>query len=176
MTSIFLIRHGEPDWDGSRRRGLVARDTEFTPLTEAGERQILELAEDPRLAEAELIVSSPYTRSLQSAALLAGRLGLRVRVEYGLHEWHYHRDPGMHIGVVKHAETWDAILAMNGDYPPPADREWESPAEIRARALAALRKYAGRRCILAVVHAGVIYSLVGKPDARFGEVVPFSLQ
>lgn len=87
MTVFYFIRHGEADWDMADGLGLTGAQRDFVPLTREGMRQSESASRDPRLKEAELIVSSPYTRALQTAAIINGRLGLPVVVEYDLREW-----------------------------------------------------------------------------------------
>ena len=43
-------------------------------------------ARDPRLKNAEFIVSSPYTRALQTAQIISRETGLPVAVDLDLHE------------------------------------------------------------------------------------------
>ena len=45
------------------------------------------IAVDARLKTAELIVSSPYTRALQTAAIISRETGLKICIEVDLHEW-----------------------------------------------------------------------------------------
>ncbi len=41
---------------------------------------------DERLKSAQLIVASPYTRALETAAIISRETGLKIRVEVDLHE------------------------------------------------------------------------------------------
>ena len=75
---LYFLRHGIadwPDWD-------PARDHE-RPLTKEGLKKMKELAR--ALADLGLkidaILSSPYTRAYQTADIVAGRLGLEVKIE-----------------------------------------------------------------------------------------------
>jgi broad specificity phosphatase PhoE len=79
MTKLILVRHGAPD-EGHR---LQPQDP---PLTQAGEGQAAQIAE--RLAGEDVgrIVSSPQTRAQNTAAPLAGRLGLAIETLEGLAE------------------------------------------------------------------------------------------
>ena len=40
-----------------------------------------------RLEGVEIIISSPYTRAMQSATIISKNRKLDIRVEIGLHEW-----------------------------------------------------------------------------------------
>lgn len=87
MTTFYLIRHGETMWSlaDERRHKVGLRD--FVPLTENGCSQIEHLVGSLKSFDGELIVSSPMTRALQSAAILCRHLNLPINVEYDLHEW-----------------------------------------------------------------------------------------
>lgn len=79
MTKLILVRHGAPD----EGHPLQPQDP---PLTKAGESQAAQIAE--RLASEGVgrIVSSPQTRAQNTAAPLAGRLGLAIETIEGLAE------------------------------------------------------------------------------------------
>jgi broad specificity phosphatase PhoE len=79
VTTVYLARHGESDWNAANRfQGHTDR-----PLTAAGRRQAEALA-DELAASASLsaVYSSPLRRALDTAAVVGGRLGLtQVEVE-----------------------------------------------------------------------------------------------
>ena len=87
MTVFYFVRHGEADWRLADEVGLVGAQLDFVPLTPEGIKQSEMTSGDPRLYRAKLMLSSPYARALQTAAIINGRLGLPVVVEYDLHEW-----------------------------------------------------------------------------------------
>ena len=63
---LFLVRHAHSDYGPDEMR----------PLSESGHRaaqRVADLLEDRGVA---MIVSSPYTRAVQTVQPLAGRLGL----------------------------------------------------------------------------------------------------
>lgn len=178
MTRFYLIRHGEPDWEMVDRLGLVGRDREFATLTEKGIREIERAASDPRLRDAEIIICSPYPRALHSGHVLSKILHLPLIPERDLHEWLSFRDVTRPRPHEETESMWWKIVEMDGRYPPPDEREWdwESPDEMRARALPVLRRYTDRKCVIAVTHAGVIYAL--NRDARevhHGDIVEMVL-
>ena len=82
MTTVYLARHGESDWNVARRwQGHADR-----PLTELGRRQAAELAE--RLAEVPLdaVYSSDLLRARETAEAIAGPRGLPVHALRELRE------------------------------------------------------------------------------------------
>ena len=87
MALFYLIRHGQPDYSGLESHGFFGFGRAFAPLSPQGIVQAEAAARDPRLKNAEFIVSSPYTRALQTAQIISRETGLPVVVDLDLHEW-----------------------------------------------------------------------------------------
>lgn len=68
-TTIFLIRHGETDWN---RRGLL-QGTSDIPLNGAGRRQAAELAERLAGVRLDAAYTSPLRRARDTAAAVLAR-------------------------------------------------------------------------------------------------------
>lgn len=73
---VYFLRHGKADrsqWDG---------DDDARPLTAAGEEEMRREAKQLRAMDLALdvIVTSPLTRARQTAAIVAGELGLAGRL------------------------------------------------------------------------------------------------
>ena len=60
---FYLIRHGQADYSEKHTKIYEGVGIDFSPLSPDGIRQIKRTALDPRLKNAELILSSPYTRA-----------------------------------------------------------------------------------------------------------------
>ena len=71
---LVLIRHGEQDYTVTEGRGFPGPARELAPLTERGVAQAEAVVKDARLQGCQLIVSSPYTRALQTASSPAGSI------------------------------------------------------------------------------------------------------
>ena len=84
---IVFIRHGEPDKAEVEKRGFIGQGRDLAPLTEEGIRQAEEVSLNSILEGCQLIVSSPYTRALQTAAILSKNTGLNIKVEGDVHEF-----------------------------------------------------------------------------------------
>ena len=67
---FYFIRHGETDYSNNGQKIYKGVGENFAPPTVKSIEQIKKTSTDIRLAEADIIVSSPYTRALQSAAIL----------------------------------------------------------------------------------------------------------
>lgn len=71
MTKLILIRHGGPDYNFVTERGFKGHGRDLAQLTLEGIQQAKTVAMDKRLQGAQLIISSPYTRALQTAAIIS---------------------------------------------------------------------------------------------------------
>ena len=81
---LYLIRHGETDWNLMSKRGVKGLAASLAPLTPLGRIQIDTIANDYRLQEADAILCSSFTRALESAALLSRKINKPLYVEYDL--------------------------------------------------------------------------------------------
>jgi broad specificity phosphatase PhoE len=59
MTTFYLIRHGEPDWDINEQYKLKGHGSDLVPQTQLGVQQVYLASKDERLKDAQLILSSP---------------------------------------------------------------------------------------------------------------------
>lgn len=83
---MYLARHGQTMFNviyGETRKDPGIVDP---PLTDEGKRQAEALAKDFAAHDIARIVSSPYTRALQTAEIVAGVLGVPVSVEPDVRE------------------------------------------------------------------------------------------
>ena len=72
MTTIFLARHGESDWNVEKRfQGHKDR-----PLTERGREQAHALADLVASEEIDAVYTSPLSRARETAEIVAVRAGL----------------------------------------------------------------------------------------------------
>lgn len=78
VRRLYLVRHGEA---APIAREGVAADPWQASLTMRGKAQITELADAMVGCRLDLIVTSAVPRAIETAALLAGRIGLRPAVE-----------------------------------------------------------------------------------------------
>lgn len=81
---MILIRHGEPDYSPCEKRGFIGQGHDLAPLTPEGVSQARAVAESPLLEGAQLLLSSPYTRAMQTASEISRVTGLAIQVELDL--------------------------------------------------------------------------------------------
>lgn len=151
MTTFYLVRHGQPDYSGVTEQHLFGFGRDFAPLSPLGIKQAEQAAADSRLHTAELIVSSPYTRALQTAQIISHHTGLLVKVELGLHEW----IPDL---TNQYTTAQESILLSrefnecHGEYPKDKICRWETLHSMRIRMTAVADKYAERKTVIFVGH------------------------
>lgn len=159
MALFYLIRHGETNWSINEKYLLKGEDRDLPPLTSTGIQQVKDLSNDVRLKKAELILSSPYTRALQTAAILSKNLNLDISVELKLREW----QPDLNLEISNLTQLQNAIddyVKENGIYPPGITKTWEAKSALKERAEKVLKKYSDYGCVIVVTHEQVIKSWV----------------
>lgn len=170
MATFLLVRHGEPDYDAIAGLGFFGFGRALAPLTARGVDQAERAALDPRLRSADVLLSSPYTRALQTAAAISRKTGLPITVEPELHEWVVDRTNRI-------ASTADATVLFNefhrcrGVPPEGQDVRWESLAELRARIRRVADKYAGAGHVIIVGHGMAFRTLTRLEKLSFAEIV-----
>ncbi|ROQ07602.1 putative phosphoglycerate mutase [Curtobacterium sp. PhB172] len=91
-TLLYLVRHGETDWNAQRR---IQGSTDI-PLNDTGRRQAAEAAELLARRQFDAVVASPLSRAAETGAIIADRLGLAAPVTYaGLAERSYGEAEGL---------------------------------------------------------------------------------
>lgn len=174
---LYLIRHGDTDWDLVESRGIRGWATSFAPLSPLGRLQMDAIASDYRLQEASGILCSSYARALESAARLSRGLNKPLYVEYDLHEWLPQKDP---LGTFDsqllsraNEELRREMLAGAEDDQVP----WERLSEVRDRVLGVFRRYAHLDSLIVVTHAVVISALTGQPrQIDHAEIIEYSME
>lgn len=199
---VYFVRHGQTNWQALEERGVRGWARSFAPLTHVGRVQIDVIASDYRLQESEAILCSSYARALESAAVLSRKLNKPMYVEYDLHEWLPQRNPLVDMTEetsrrayeeflyytdpdtpsderLRHAENYglDYTIPFEQRVLPVAEaRTWESLAEVRQRALNALKRYAHLSSVVVVSHAVLIASIIGvNRYIEYAEIVPCEL-
>ena len=170
---FYLVRHGEPD-GRERNTGIFQGfGVHLAPLTERGTAQIKETAKDPRLLGTGLILCSPYTRAVQTAAILSRELGADIVVETELHEWLANRN---YLYEEDEAAARACAEYREGHGLHTSDSQlWEEAADVRKRVLRVLEAYAAYPKVVVACHGMAIQAVTGGPHPRWGEIVEYSL-
>jgi broad specificity phosphatase PhoE len=169
VTQIYLVRHGEPDYSPVDSRGWPGMAADTAPLRPAGASQSEAVADLLSGIGATYLVSSPFTRALQSAAIIGHRLALGVRVDYDLRDW-LPDSSGSWRGVADVRAAQAEFEEFNGEWPERVPRAWEPLSRIRERARAALGRHTASTDgpVLAITHAMVIRALTGETSTAHG--------
>ena len=169
MTQIYLVRHGEPDYETVDSRGLPGLAADTAPLTPEGAKQAQVVADLLSGIGATYLVSSPFTRALHSAAIIGHRLALGVRVDYDLRDW-LPESSGFWRGQADVRAAQAELDEYDGEWPEGIRRPWEPLSQVRERALAALARHTASTDgpVLAITHSMVIRALTGERDTPHG--------
>ncbi|MFJ3382862.1 MULTISPECIES: histidine phosphatase family protein [unclassified Curtobacterium] len=147
-TLLYLVRHGETDWNKQRR---IQGSTDI-PLNDTGRAQAIETAALLARRSFDAVVASPLVRAYETGSIIATRLGLPEPATYaGLAERSYGDAEGL---------TDDEVLAQ---YPDDVIPGRESRAALLGRVTETLGEIAVRfdgGVIVVATHGAVIRSVV----------------
>ena len=159
-TTLVLLRHGETALTPEKRfSGSGGTDPE---LSERG----LDQADRTAAALAargtvQVVVSSPLTRCRQTAAAVADRLGLELRIDEELRETDFGAFEGLTFAEAKerHPDALDAWLASPETAPPGGESFTEVARRVSVARDKLLARYAGKT-VLVVSHVTPVKTLV----------------
>ncbi len=158
---IILIRHGEPRYDEVQSRGYAGMGFELGKLTENGVMQAAKRAADPILKDATLIISSPYTRALQTAAIISRLTQIPLVVENDVHEWMPDTAFQFDYPVEKASEEY---WALRGQETSNRRYRWETYEHLKERVKKAILKHKDHEKIIVVCHGIVMSTLTHFDD------------
>lgn len=152
MTRIYLVRHGQTQWNIEKR----FQGSGDSPLTTKGLEEIQLLKRDMRQIPLEAAYASPRNRAYQTAALIAEPHGIKVEKsedfgEINLGKWEgktheeiKQQDPAFHHAFFYEPDTFQSVT------------ESESMEVVQNRSYSALRDIVERhpgKHVLVVSHA-----------------------
>ena len=170
MAIFYLVRHGEADYSQMMEKGFFGFGRDFAPLSKVGIEQAEKAAKDGRLKSAKIIVSSPYTRALQTAAIISKETGLKICVEVDLHEWIPDKTNRYTTSEEAFALTKE-FYENNGVYPNGQQLKWETLEEVRKRMQGVVEKYSGYEKVIFVGHEMAFRSLKCIEQMQPAEIV-----
>ena len=159
---MILLRHGQSEFNVVYSRTRVDPGIPDPRLTEEGRRQAADAARRLGAHRVERLLSSPYTRALQTAAIVADALGLAVEIEPLVREHClFHCDIGSPRSALE--RDWPGL-----DFARLEERWWpnldESEAALAARGQDFRRRMAAREDwahTAIITHWGFIRALTG---------------
>ncbi len=170
MSTIYLVRHGEADYSGLLEHHFFGFGRDFAPLSEKGIEQAEEAAQDQRIKSADIIISSPYTRALQTAQIISKNTGITVKVELGLHEW----IPDLSNQYTTSAEAFrlaEEFVNFKGVYPPGMNKQWETLDHMRRRMKNVADKYTEHATIILVGHGMALRTIAYIEQMNPAEII-----
>ncbi len=172
---IYMIRHGVPDYTYVDEHGFIGHGNDLSPLDVNYIGEVIKTSKDERLREAELIVSSPYTRALQTAAIISKENNIDIVVEPDLREWE--PDLTYQYKGFNMRDIFKDYYACDGVKP--ADREvnWESKEDLKSRIENVINKYKKtNKCVIFVFHQTAMQSIIGNVKVEPAEIVEYEVK
>lgn len=151
MTFLYLVRHGETDWNLARK---IQGSTDI-PLNDTGRAQAARTGQLLGRREWHAVVTSPLSRAAETAAIIARELGLPAPIVLdALSERNYGDAEGL---------TGDELSVRFPADAPVTGRE--SRSDVAARAIPALLSLAEKHpgeSLIVVSHGGVIRTVLNE--------------
>jgi len=173
MAVFYLVRHGKTDYSQRNEKIYQGFGVNLSPLSAEGIEEIKRTSKDKRLCGAGIILSSPYTRAVQTAAILSKELQIDIALETGLHEWmankHY-----VYEEDERAERNYREFVENNGVYPAGKDFDWEDMSAIQKRVLPVLDKYRHYPKVIVACHGVLIQSLCSGCHPQNGEIAEFA--
>lgn len=174
MTTFYFVRHGEPDYPSVGDWSSIPFGKALAGLTRTGETQIRSAALLLKEEQPRIIISSPYTRALQSASILSCELQIPLRVERDLYEWesdrtHMVRDEQELLRLCQDHDACDGI------HPVGSEKLWESRQQVRDRVCRVLEKYLDYERVIVAGHAIMMQDVTEEHRVfAYGEIVEWN--
>ena len=170
MATFYLIRHGKPDYTYGDTHGFIGQGHDFAPLNEERINEVVETSKDERLKKAQIIVSSPYTRALQTASIISKETGIDIIVEPDIREWQpdltYQYKSGDEM-----KEYYKEYVENNGIYPANEKKKWETKEQLRKRVMSVINKYKDKYDkVIVVAHKMAFQSISDCGDMKPAEI------
>ena len=157
MTRFILIRHGKPDYSKIEQKGFMGHGCDLAFLSKEGIVQAKNVSNNKLLEGADILISSPYTRCMQTASIISNKINLPIIGELDLHEWL----PDLTYTYKDSKTVKDNYHKAINDYinNQITSNEYESIYSVQIRVLKTLKKYLEYQKVIVVTHGGVMYSL-----------------
>ena len=170
MATFYLIRHGKPDYSYGDTYGFIGQGHDLAPLKEDRIEEVIKTSKDKRLKKAQIIVSSPYTRALQTASIISKETGLDIVVEPDIREW----QPDLtyqYKNSEEMQEYYNDYIKNDGVYPVGEKRKWETKEQLKNRVMSVINKYKENYdTVIVVAHKMAFQSICDCGDMKPAEI------
>lgn len=156
MPTLFLVRHGETDWN---RSGQIMGE-QPVPMNQNGEAQVKRLATFLKSRSIHALYSSPVARALQTAEILASALQVPVTADRGLTEINVGEWEGRYWKHLTDEFARQQFYSRPEEARPPGG---ETLSEVQTRAVAVVERARARKGadrLLFVSHADVLRTIL----------------
>lgn len=168
---IYLIRHGEPDYQAVTEKHYVGYGRDLGGLTPAGIQQAQQCARRPELQQAQVILTSPFTRAMATTLEIARQVAVPVKVELGLHEWQPDRTGTLIENNQQVSQSYAQYKRTPHSRPAGFPYPYETADEVQARVKTVFDKYVTQYdCIICVTHGEVMSQFVHQDQFDYCEI------
>lgn len=157
---MYIQRHGESEANAQRIYSCLKIDP---PLTSDGRKQIESFLDYYSQLDIDKIISSPSTRAIQTAEIIADQLGLSISIDNKLHEVIMGDLEGLPQDDEENIKLFSSILEnwFNGDKTK-AFPNGESYQDVKNRIDHVYNNYLYQEKTLLVAHATFFACLIGR--------------
>ena len=120
--------------------------------------------------EADLIICSPYTRALETAAIISRKINKEIIVEPELHEWIVDKTNSIKSSE-EVADLGREFQEYKGIYPDGMEMKWEELSSLRERIRRVADKYTDYEKVIIVGHGMAFRVLKFIENIAPGEIV-----
>lgn len=170
MATFYLIRHGKPDYTYGDAHGFIGQGHDLAPLKDDRIKDVIKTSKDKRLKNAQIIVSSPYTRALQTAAIISRETGINIVVEPDIREW----QPDLtykYKSADEMQEYYKEYVENDGIYPINEKKKWETKEQLKTRVMSVISEYKDSYdTIIIVAHKMAFQSICNCGDMEPAEI------
>ena len=165
MTKFVLVRHGEPTYDELMKLGYNKDKFSWGPLTDEGVSDVLKTAENKIFDGSDILISSPYTRAMQTASIIGAKCDLMINPEILLHEWlpGTFNSTSEFVSTIHLAYKEYLMKKENPDFV--YSDNFESFEHVQKRVLSVLEKYTNYDKVIVVAH-GILISTLFDTEVR----------
>ena len=166
-----MIRHGKADYSYGDLHNFIGQGHDLAKLDDKYIDDVIKTSKDIRLKNADLIVSSPYTRALQTAAIISKKTGLDIKIEADLREWE--PDTSYQYKAKEAKIYYKDYMNNNGIHPSDRNVLWESKEHLKRRIEKVIKKYENYECVIFVFHQIAIKSIIDIEDVKPAQIIEY---
>lgn len=171
MTKFYFIRHGHMDSSMAGQKFYKGFAYNMMTLSEKGIAQIREASKNEILKDAEIIIASPFGRTMHSAAILSKELNLDMKVETDLHEWLADSVTYEFLSDEDAMKAYKCLSDNNGCHPEGEECAWESASQMKERVLKVLDRYKDYKAVIVVCHGTIMQYVLDIEHPENGQIV-----